>query len=134
MTSVSIGNGVTSIGSAFGGCSGLTSVIIPDSVTNIGDYAFRGCSGLTSVSIGNGVTSIGDYAFRGCSGLTSVSIGNSVTSFGYEAFKGCSELTSITFNGTIEQWKAIEKGYFWNSGTGEYTVFCTDGNLSKSES
>ena len=111
LTSVSIGNGVTSIGSAFGGCSGLTSVIIPDSVINIGDYAFRGCSGLTSVSIGNGVTSIGRYAFYNCGGIT-----------------------SITFNGTIEQWKAIEKSDFWNSGTGEYTVFCTDGNLSKSES
>ena len=151
LTSVSIGNGVTSIGDyAFRGCSGLTSVSIGNSVTSFGYEAFKGCpietahiptnacgiirnDNLKTVIVTSG-DSIYDDAFRGCSGLTSVSIGNSVTSFGYEAFKGCSELTSITFNGTIEQWKAIEKGYFWNSGTGEYTVFCTDGNLSKSES
>ena len=79
---------------AFNDCVGLTSVIIPDSVTRIGNYAFYGCSSLTSVAIGNGVTSIGQYAFEDCSGLTSVAIGNGVTSIGYRAFYGCSSLIS----------------------------------------
>ena len=93
---------VTSIGAvAFDGCSGLTSVIIPDRVTSIGDYAFRGCSGLTSVTIGNSVTSIGGYAFRGCSGLTSVTISDSVTSIGGEAFRDCSGLTSVTIPDSV---------------------------------
>ena len=52
----------------------VTNLIIPDSVTSIGEYAFSYCSGLTSVTIGNGVTSIGDYAFRGWSGLTSITM------------------------------------------------------------
>ena len=71
--SVTIGNGVTSIGSsAFSGCSRLTSITIPDGVTSIGNYAFSGCSRLTSVTIGDSVTSIGRSAFDGCSGLTEI--------------------------------------------------------------
>ena len=80
---------VTSIGgSAFSGCTGLTSIEIPNSVTSIGGSAFSGCTGLTSVTIPNSVTSIDAYAFDGCSGLTSIEIPNSVTSIGLWAFGG----------------------------------------------
>ena len=102
LTSVTIPDSVTSIGEyAFSGCSGLTSIEIPDSVTSIGSYTFLNCSGLTSVTIPDSVTSIGEYAFAGCSGLTSVTIGNSVTSIGSRAFSGCSGLTSITIPDSV---------------------------------
>ena len=102
LTSVTIPTSVTSIGDyAFDGCSGLKSITIPTSVTSIGNYVFYGCSGLTSVTIPNSVTSIGNYAFYGCSSLTSVTIPNSVTSIGNYAFYGCSSLNSITIPSSV---------------------------------
>lgn len=92
----------TSIGQdAFSGCTGLTSITIPDSVTSIGNNAFRNCSGLTSVTIPENVTSIGNSAFSGCRGLTSATIGDSVTSIGIAAFYGCSSLTSVTIPDSV---------------------------------
>ena len=102
LTSVTIPNSVTNIGAnAFKDCSGLTSITIPNSVTSIGREALRNCSGLTSVTISNSVTSIGDYAFMYCSGLTSITIPGSVTSIGEGAFMGCSGLTSITIPNSV---------------------------------
>ena len=101
LTSVTIPNSVTSIGSAFWHCTGLTSVTIPNSVTSIGASAFSGCTGLTSVTIPNSVTSIGVFAFSLCTGLTSVTIPNSVTSIGSSAFDGCSGLTSVTIGNSV---------------------------------
>lgn len=97
LTSVIIPNSVTSIGSnAFSDCSGLISIIIPNSVTYIGSYAFEGCSGLTSITIPSSVTSIGNYAFEGCSGLTSITIGSNISKIYSTAFASCPELNDVT--------------------------------------
>ena len=81
------------------------------SVTSIGSYAFRGCSGLTSVTIPNSVTSIGMEAFEYCSGLTSVNIPNSVTSIGWDAFNSCSSLKTVVFGSGL---KEIGSNAFYN--------------------
>ena len=103
LTSVTIPNSVTEIGGgAFSDCSSLTSVTIPNSVTEIGGYTFSGCSSLTSVTIPNGVTRIGDNAFFNCSSLTSVTIPNSVTKIGDSAFLGCRSLKNFTFGSGLQ--------------------------------
>jgi hypothetical protein len=81
---------------AFMNCFGLTSIVIPDSVTSIGNYAFSKCSSLTSVVIPDSVTNIGEEAFNRCTSLTSVVIPDSVTNIGESAFSYCPALTSIT--------------------------------------
>ncbi|MBQ4439774.1 MAG: leucine-rich repeat protein [Kiritimatiellae bacterium] len=79
----------------------IDELIIPDSITRIGDWVFYNCSGLTSVTIPGRVTSIGDYAFYNCGGLTSVTIPDSVTNIGERAFCACSGLTSVTIPGRV---------------------------------
>ena len=88
---------------AFSGCSSLTDVTIPNSVTEIGNYAFQYCRGLTNVTIGNSVTEIGYAAFKDCSSLTNVIIGSSVTTIGSSAFKGCIGLTSVTIPNSVTE-------------------------------
>lgn len=75
--------------------SSLSTVIIEDGVTCIGDYAFDSCSSLISVTIGNSVTSIGESAFVACRKLPYINIPKSVTNIGEGAFCACNSLETI---------------------------------------
>ena len=96
LTSLTLPSSVTKIGCyALLNCIGLTSLTLPSSVTEIGEGAFLNCRGLTNFTIPSGVTSIGHGAFFCCYGLISLTIPSSVTAIGSRAFNDCSGLTSI---------------------------------------
>ena len=86
---------VNEIGEWAFGYTLLKSIIIPESVTQIEDYAFCGCENLTNITIPKSVTQIGDSAFAWCKNLTSVTIPQSVTQIGDYAFECCYNLTTI---------------------------------------
>ena len=80
---------------AFSGCTSLSSVTIPDTVTSIDDYAFQGCYNLSNLTIGSGVTSIGYLGFAGCSRLDNITLPQSLTTIGHFTFDSCTSLKSI---------------------------------------
>ena len=105
---------VTSIGDrAFFRCGSLSDIVIPASVTSIGRTAFSGCGSLSSIVIPASVTSIGDGAFSGCGSLSSIVIPASVTSIGNRTFSGCGSLSSIVIPPSIT---SIGEGAFSGCG------------------
>lgn len=108
----------------------ITSVIIPNSVTTIGDNAFKGCNSLANVTFNenSNVTSIGNSAFRDCTNLASISIPNSVTTIGEYAFNGCTSITSIIIPNGIT---AIENGVFGNTGLTSITIHSNITSIGK---
>ena len=90
---------------AFSGCTGLTSVSMPNSIKTIGYNAFYGCSALSSIEIPNGVESIGAAAFQNCTQLLSVTMPNSVRTIGDNLFYGCTRLKNVTLSSSIRELK-----------------------------
>lgn len=93
----------------FQNCDGLTSVIIPEGMSVIGEGTFKNCIGLNSIHIPESVTSIENGAFDGCSSLTSVTILGNITGGLYDdvcyAFKDCNNLECVTLNcPTVGTW------------------------------
>lgn len=136
---------------AFNSKQNLQSVTLPDSLIRIGRYAFQNCMSLETLTFGNGVETIGgaaffrcqaltslnipasvkvigERAFADCRALTDVTLGNGVTDIYSEVFKDCGNLNEISFNGTKEEWLAINKKEDW-LGRDSITVNCTNGRV-----
>jgi hypothetical protein len=145
LTSISIPDSVISIGTnPFSGCNNLESIIVDKNnsvyhspgnclIETATKKLISGCKNSIIPTDGS-VTAIGGSAFYKCSSLTSISIPDSVTAIGDWALFNCSKLVTIYYSSTIEQWKTIGKGKWWNLSTGDYTVYCSDGEIAKSES
>lgn len=124
VTSVILPEGMTSIGQyMFYNCSKLESVTVPNGVTSIGASAFSGCNSLSSIVIPEGVTTIGRRAFYNCTGLTSVAIPSSVDNIGYEVFCGCTSIKELYIADSMEPLNcdySYSKDYFFKDSPIEY--------------
>ena len=135
LTDIEIPDTVIYMGNrVFEGCENLAGMDIPDSVVNLGEYAFSGCVNLQEITIGSGISVIDTGTFFGCTALATVTISAEVDTIKNYAFQNCNALTTIIFKGNSDKWKAVSKLHKWDDGTGDYTVRCTDKNLSKNES
>lgn len=109
LKSVVLPNSITAVGDgAFAGCAKLENIEIPENVATVGDYAFSGCTALTDITGGNGVTSIGSYAFSQCSALQNISC-NAAKAIGAYAFLNCSRLSDFNFPASVS---LLEEGAF----------------------
>ena len=153
LVSIIIPDSVTSIGSyAFHNCQALKTVKLSNSLISIEERTFYYCLALETVNIPDGVTSIGKEAFAICgnnleivipdsvtsieeavffnSFATSISLGKGITSIPAHLFNGSKKLRNIYFDGTLAEWKSLEKGSNWNKDVIGCMVICNDGNIS----
>ena len=102
LTSVILSEGITAVGDlAFEFCEHLTDVTLPESLSRIGNWAFCHCKSLKNINLPDGVTNIGKYAFSDCPELVAITIPNGVTNIGESTFSGCSSLTSINIPNSL---------------------------------
>lgn len=102
LTKIILPNTITSIGNgAFAGCVGLRSINIPNTVKTIGDNAFNGCSVLSDIIIPESVESIGKNAFYKCEKITNITIPEGITTIEEHTFNGCSSINRITIPDTV---------------------------------
>lgn len=108
---------VAAVGSyAFDGCTGLTSVVLPDSIVSVGEGAFRSCSALRELTIGNGVTVLGANALSGCTGLKTVRVGSGLE-VNVDTFAGCTALEAIHVSAENNSCRSIDGLVYSADGT-----------------
>jgi hypothetical protein len=117
---------------AFMDCTSLKSIKLSDKLGKIAPAAFCRCNSFRNIYVPNGVEIIGNSAFSGCLSLCEISIPSSVKQLQDGVFYESGALVRINYSGTVEEWNNVEKGKEWNYGTPQYTVYCNDGIVKKS--
>lgn len=110
------------------------SLVIPSSVRTVDSYVCRDCYELKTVRYEGEM--IGDYMFVSCETLTDFTIGNTVKQLGQHVFNYCKSLEQITYEGSLEDWSVIKKGYNWDGRSGNSAaqsglskILCIDGYM-----
>ena len=85
---------------------------------------------MQEISIPNGVTHLRESTFEYCASLNNIHLPNTLVIIEALVFYYCGNLTNIYFDGTVEEWNAIEKHENWNVGIDDYTVYCSNGNIT----
>ena len=132
LVEVKLHDGIVEMGqSVFANCTSLKTIKLPASIKAVSGQLFKGCSALESIVIPEGVEKIQTFSFSGCKSLSEITIPASVVRIEFKTFESCSALTSIDFGGTVADWRNIKTSPQWNVGTGDYTVYCSNGELGK---
>lgn len=119
------GKAVTALApGCFRDCTGLTTIILPDTLTDIGSEAFSGCSGLRGLFLPEGTELIGERAFAGCCSLEAICIPTTVTAIAEGAFGDCAGLLYINYGGSYQDWEALYDNYI----TPFTVAICIDGS------
>lgn len=126
LTKIVLPAGITEIGnSMFEGCSELIEVVMPDTVTSVGSYAFSGCKKLEKLVLSQNIESIGRSAFSNCDALDKLILPLSlkhIVTYGLNSMDG-----EIHYEGTVAQWAQVEKDS--GGGTLNKTIHCADGDV-----
>ena len=124
LTEVVLPNSLTNIGiQAFHSCINLTQITLPDNIKTLNHSMFVKCQKLTSITIPDSITSIEYQMFHSCSNLTSIIIPDSVKSIGDDAFAGCNSLDIVYYTGTAEEWRKISISSSYNEDLTTATIY-----------
>lgn len=128
LKNLTIGNYVTTIPELGFYANAFESLVIPESVTTIGDSAFACCEYLKSVVMTGSVTDIGNYAFSGCERLTTLTLSGNLQKLGSMTFNNCANLTSVYYNSE----DPLETEYNSFSGCDKNaTLYVPEGSITK---